>query len=86
MKLPFLYILQMLLFLGKCLFPFIEIVFVCSNTDSLFTHETCVTISSKVARLEEGQRLGVEAVEGASTRCPGQTLCATLALCCVTIT
>ena len=29
------------------------------------------------------QGRAVEAVEGASTRCPGETLCATLALCCI---
>ena len=83
MKLPFLYILQMLLFVGCCFVPFVEIVFISPNTDPLFTHEACVTISSEVARLEEGQRLGVEAVPGASTRCPGETLCATLALSCI---
>ena len=75
----------------SCFVPFVEIVFISSNTESIFTHEAWVTISSVVTGLQVCQRLGVEAVEGAgpipgaSSRCPGQTLCATLALFCAIV-
>ena len=87
----FMILLQMLLFVGSSFVPFVEIVFVSSNTESSFTHEAGVTVSSIVAGVQVCQRLGVEAVEGAgpipgaSPRCPGQTLCATLTLFCAIV-
>ena len=68
----------MFLFVNNCFVPFADVVFISSNTDALLTHEACVTISSAVAWLEEGQRLGVEAEQALIL--PGLTFCITKTL------
>ena len=55
-------LLQIFLIVKNWFVPFVEIVFVISNTDSI-THEACVTISNAVTRFSVGQRPGEEAVE-----------------------
>ena len=68
----------MFLFVNNCFVPFADVVFISSNTDALLTHEACVTISSVVTWLEEGQRLGVEAEQALIL--PGLTFCITKTL------
>ena len=77
----------MLLFAGICFVPFVKIVFVSFNTESLFTHEACVTWLGPrwiFTWLKVGLWLGVETIQALIL--PGETLCATLALCCAVVT
>ena len=77
----------MLLFAGMCFVPFVKIVFVSFNTDSLLTPEACVTWLCPrwiFTWLKVGLGLGVETVQALIL--PGETLCATLALCCAIVT